>query len=179
MDHKLAISKSPEISIANDQDKATWNNGEIPVIRDGCVRINTDTALFNNNWSCYAGLANWGLWWLSEGLGTEGQQLLELRSWRRCINTWRLANSKLEAAMEESSTFDCDGYVLNFRKLKLTDKSFHFSLLAILRRIAQTVLKFLFFWWSMEGSGARGSSKLSLQDSAWNMPAGTMTVTPL
>lgn len=73
-----------------------------------------------------------------------------------------------------------DGYVLNFRKLKLTDKSFHFSLLAILRRIAQTVLKFLFFSWSMEGSGVRGSSKfMSLQDSPWDMPADTMTVTPL
>lgn len=73
-----------------------------------------------------------------------------------------------------------DGYVLNFRKLKLTDKSFHFSLLAILRRIAQTVLRFLFFSWSMEGSGVRGSSKfMSLQDSPWDMPADTMTVTPL
>lgn len=45
MDHKLAISKNPEISIANDQHKATWNNGEIPVIRDGWVRINTGTML--------------------------------------------------------------------------------------------------------------------------------------
>lgn len=72
-----------------------------------------------------------------------------------------------------------DGHMINFREVKFIDKLFHLSLLAVLRMIRQSMLKCLFFPGSSEGSCVGGCLKLSLQSSTRDMPAVTLTPTPV